>query len=207
MLEQLEELKEQKTAMEREAENIEKEQQKAPNLKDKVIENTKWEIDEIDRAIDKTETKRQETLEEFKGVEEILFMISRLFENVSDVPGTEESYKPKSLFFDDHGNLHLDGGNIEQFLGVIEKKTNLVMKMVKEAGLEEILIEQPEKKKSPVKLLKRDKRVKHPGDEMRKLHDFLSKNYKVQKEKWGKCLKEKEKSCWLVRKWIIMLII
>ena len=138
MLEELEELKEQKTAMEKEAESIEREQQKTPSLKDKEIETTKWQIDQIDRAIDKTESKRQETYIEFKETEEILMMISKLFENVSDSPQQLSEYKPKSLFFDDAGKLSLDDSNIEQYLGLIEKKTNLVMKMVKEAGLEEI---------------------------------------------------------------------
>lgn len=152
MLEELEELKEQKTAMEAEARQIEKENHKVPNLKDEAIEKIKDQIQQTELHIHKSEFKKQELVQDIERVKVGLNSLFSLLHFPLEKDGNQ--VQP------------INDDNMEESLGKIEKKINLVMKMVKEAGLQELLVETISEKKEP----------KSTGCQMKGLEEFMSKN-------------------------------
>lgn len=154
MLEELEELKEQKCAMESEAKQIEMENKKVPNLKDKAINEIKQEIQRTEAQIFKVEGKKQEMAKEIDKVRSGLDMLFRLLHLET---GKDEPRLPK-----------IDHSNMEDCLGKIEKKINFILKMVKDAGLQELLVENV----SEVSVKKTEKSSSH---HMKGLEEFLSK--------------------------------
>ena len=154
MLEELEELKEQKTAMEGEAKQIEIENQKVPNLKDEAIETIKDEIQRTENQIYKSEFKKQELVQD---IDRVKIGLNSLF-LVLHSPLDNETGQIETI----------DDDNIESCLGKIEKKINLVMKMVKEAGLQELLVENMNEGINK-------KEGKNINQQMKGLEDFMSK--------------------------------
>ena len=159
MLLELEDLKDQKLAMEKEEKNIELEQKKTPNMKDKMIQETKVEIEKIDEKIQKVEANHKDIREEFEFVKSSLSSLLGILkstENKTEVSITEE--------------------NLENCLGEIEKKTNFIMKLVKDGNLEEILVDSGSSKLKPHK---RNQDFK--SEELKGFEDFLSKSNKAPK--------------------------
>jgi hypothetical protein len=154
MLEELEELKEQKCAMESEAQQIEIENQKVPNLKDKAINKIKEEIQRTEGHIFKVEGKKQEMVHEIDKVRTGLNMLFQLLHLQMD-KGKEPMQE-------------ITNENMEECLGKIEKKINLVMKMVKDAGLQELLVENVHEASTK-------KSQKSSGYQMKGLEEFMSK--------------------------------
>ena len=155
MLEELEELKEQKSAMESEAEQIEKENQKVPNLKDKAIDKIQNEIKKTENQIYKIENKKQDLNQDIGRVRVGLNTLFSILHSPLDKRENQE---------------FITNENIEESLGKIEKKINLVMKMVKEAGLQELLVEnitEVPKKKSEMS----------NAFQMKGLEEFMSKDH------------------------------
>ena len=153
MLEELEELKEQKAVMESETKQIEIENQKIPNLKDKAIDQIKEDIRQTEHQISRTEKKKQEMNQDIQRVK---VGLNALF-SVLHSP-LEKNQNPVDFINDE---------NIEECLGKIEKKINFVMKMVKEAGLQELLVENV----SDMSLKKGNNR-----QQMKGLEEFMSKD-------------------------------
>jgi septal ring factor EnvC (AmiA/AmiB activator) len=152
MLEELEELKEQKAVMESETKQIEVENQKVPNLKDKAIDKIKEEIRHTEHQISRTEKKKVELNQDIQRVK---VGLNALF-SVLNSP-LEKNNSQMNLINED---------NMEESLGKIEKKINFVMKMVKEAGLQELLVENVS-----------DLSMKKTGNrhQMKGLEEFMSK--------------------------------
>lgn len=159
MLEELEELKDQKSAMESEAKQIESENQHRPNLKDKAIDQIKQDIKLTEDQIFKVEGKKQELAQDIARVK---VGLNTLFSLLHSPLGKAET---TGEVIDDH--------NIEDCLGKIEKKINLVMKMVKEAGLQELLVENVT-----------EVPVKHSSgkNQMKEFEEFMSKSYEVVRD-------------------------
>lgn len=159
MLEELEELKDQKSAMESEAQQIESENRHRPNLKDKAIDQIKQSIKQTEIQIFKVESKKQELAQDIARVKMGLNTLFSLLH--SPLGKGEEEIET------------IDDNNIENCLGKIEKKINLVMKMVKEAGLQELLVENVSD--APVK-------QQSAKNQMKEFEEFMSKNDKAAKD-------------------------
>lgn len=156
MLEELEELKDQKSAMESEAKQIEHENQHQPNLKDKAIDQIKKDIQHTEDQIFKVEAKKQELADDIARVKVGLGTLFSLLHSPVRKEGVE--------------NGLVDEENIEGCLGKIEKKINFVMKMVKEAGLQELLVENVSE--APLKQTS-------TKTQMREFEEFMSRRHKA----------------------------
>jgi nitrogen regulatory protein PII-like uncharacterized protein len=158
MIEELEILKEEKLTMEKQSEQIEQENTKPPNIKERKIENLKSDIDLTEKQIEDLDKKLEVNKGEMNELMSVISSLYQIFETNEQGPFKE--FK-----------LELDPENVQDCLAQIEKKTNLIMKLVKEAGLQEILIENSPKKNN----LTVDQPPKTNKKKLKGFEDFLSK--------------------------------
>lgn len=157
MIEELEVLKEEKLTMEKQSEQIEQENTKPPNIKEKKIENLKSEIDLTEKQIEDLDKKLEFNKGEMNELVSVISSLYQIFEINDQTPFKE--FK-----------LDLEAENVQDCLAQIEKKTNLIMKLVKEAGLQEILIENSPNKNN----LNVEQPLKTNKKKLKGFEDFLS---------------------------------